>query len=59
MTVLAVRNETQTASRRRRFTSRSKTARMQEIKERLERGEYEVDPRAIADAIVRRLLQNS
>ena len=29
--------------------------RTQDIKERLERGEYEVDPRLVADAIVRRL----
>jgi anti-sigma28 factor (negative regulator of flagellin synthesis) len=58
MTVLAVRHETQPTSAR-RFTSRTRTMRMQGIKERLERGEYEVDPQLVADAIVRRLLQNS
>jgi hypothetical protein len=30
-------------------------AKMAEIKEKIEQGEYRVDPRAVADAIVRRL----
>jgi anti-sigma28 factor (negative regulator of flagellin synthesis) len=34
----------------------SRTMKMQSIRERLERDEYEVDPREVADAIVARLL---
>jgi hypothetical protein len=34
----------------------SRTMKMQTIRERLERDEYEVDPREVADAIVARLL---
>jgi hypothetical protein len=57
MTVLAVRYES-----RRRFrpdregttTGGSRTMRMQEIRERIERDEYEVDAQKVADAILRR-----
>jgi hypothetical protein len=60
MTVLAVRQQTRAATTAprtgRRFTSESRTAHMQEIKERLARDEYAVDPRKVAEAIVRRLL---
>ena len=56
MTVLAVRYETGT---RRRFERRdeSRMMQMQELRERIERDDYSVDPEKVADAIVRRLMQ--
>jgi anti-sigma28 factor (negative regulator of flagellin synthesis) len=55
MTVLAVRYETGT---RRRFERRdeSRMMQMQELRERIERDDYSVDPEKVADAIVRRLM---
>ena len=35
----------------------SRTMKMHAIQERLERDEYEIDPRKVADAIVARLLE--
>jgi anti-sigma28 factor (negative regulator of flagellin synthesis) len=56
MTVLAVRYETGT---RRRFERRdeSRMMQMQELRERIERDDYSVDPEKVADAIVRRLME--
>ena len=56
MTVLAVRYET---GKRRRFERRdeSRMMQMQELRERIERDDYSVDPEKVADAIVRRLMQ--
>jgi anti-sigma28 factor (negative regulator of flagellin synthesis) len=60
MTVLAVRPQTRVARKAtrtsRRFTSESRTTKMEQIKERLARDDYAVDPHKVADAIVRRLL---
>ena len=55
MTVLAVRYET---GKRRRFERRdeSRMMQMQELRERIERDDYSVDPEKVADAIVRRLM---
>jgi anti-sigma28 factor (negative regulator of flagellin synthesis) len=55
MTALAVRYET---GRRRRFERRdeSRTAQMEQLRERIERDDYAVDPEKVADAIVRRLM---
>jgi anti-sigma28 factor (negative regulator of flagellin synthesis) len=56
MTVLAVRYET---GKRRRFERRDESRMMQmhELRERIERDDYSVDPEKVADAIVRRLMQ--
>jgi anti-sigma28 factor (negative regulator of flagellin synthesis) len=56
MTVLAVRYETGT---RRRFERRDESRMMQmhELRERIERDDYSVDPEKVADAIVRRLME--
>jgi anti-sigma28 factor (negative regulator of flagellin synthesis) len=56
MTVLAVRYETGT---QRRFERRdeSRMMQMQELRERIERDDYSVDPEKVADAIVRRLME--
>ena len=40
----------------RRFTSESRTTKMEQIKQRLERDDYAVDPHKVAEAIVRLLL---
>jgi anti-sigma28 factor (negative regulator of flagellin synthesis) len=60
MTVLAVRPKTRAAGKAprtsRRITSESRTAQMEQLKERLARDDYAVDPHKVADAIVRRLL---
>jgi anti-sigma28 factor (negative regulator of flagellin synthesis) len=54
MTALAVRHETGT---RRRFDrSESRMAMMEQLRERIERDDYAVDPAKVADAIVRRLM---
>jgi anti-sigma28 factor (negative regulator of flagellin synthesis) len=55
MTALAVRNETGTA---RRFDRRdeSRMAKMEQLRERIERDDYAVDAEKVADAIVRRLM---
>jgi anti-sigma28 factor (negative regulator of flagellin synthesis) len=44
---------------RRRFERRdeSRMARMEQLRERIERDEYAVDPDKVADAIVQRLMQ--
>ena len=61
MTVLAVRPKTRAAGKAtrtsRRFTSESRTAHVQQIKERLARDDYAVDPQKVADAILRRLFE--
>ena len=56
MTVLTARYETGT---RRRFERRdeSRMMQMQELRERIERDEYSVDPEKVADAILRRLME--
>jgi anti-sigma28 factor (negative regulator of flagellin synthesis) len=56
MTVLAVRYET---GKKRRFERRdeSRMMQMQELRERIERDDYSVDPEKVADAIVRRLME--
>jgi anti-sigma28 factor (negative regulator of flagellin synthesis) len=56
MTVLAVRYET---GKRRRFERRDESRMMQmhELRERIERDDYSVDPEKVADAIVRRLME--
>jgi hypothetical protein len=58
MTVLAVRYETGTG---RRFAPRDESRRidMELLRERIERDDYSVDPRKVADAIVRRLLADA
>ena len=55
MTARAIRYA---AGRRRRFERRdeSRMARMEQLRERIERDEYAVDAHKVADAIVRRLL---
>jgi anti-sigma28 factor (negative regulator of flagellin synthesis) len=55
MTALAIRYET---GRRRRFERRdeSRMAQMEQLRERIERDDYAVDARKVADAIVRKLL---
>ena len=55
MTALAVRYETGKA---RRFERRdeSRMAQMEQLRERIERDDYAVDARKVADAIVRKLL---
>jgi anti-sigma28 factor (negative regulator of flagellin synthesis) len=58
MTVLAVRYQTQPAPPGRRFTSQSRTAKMKQIQDRIERGEYAVDPQDVAEAILRRLAEH-
>jgi len=54
MTALAVRYET---GRRRRFERRdeSRMAQIEQLRERIARDDYAVDPEKVADAIVRRL----
>jgi hypothetical protein len=54
MTVLAPTHET---GKRRRFERRdeSRMKLLQELRERIERDDYSVDPEKVADAIVRRL----
>ena len=47
------------ASRHPTDMDESRTMKMQAIQERLERDEYEVDPRKVADAIVARLLEQA
>ena len=56
MTVLAPRYVT---GKRRRFERRdeSRMMQMQELRERIERNDYSVDPEKVADAIVRRLME--
>jgi anti-sigma28 factor (negative regulator of flagellin synthesis) len=56
MTAQAVRYET---GMRRRFERRdeSRMAKMEQLRERIERDEYAVDPDKVADAIVQRLMQ--
>jgi anti-sigma28 factor (negative regulator of flagellin synthesis) len=60
MTVLAVRPQTRAAREAlrtsRRFTSESRTTKVEQIKELLARDDYAVDPHKVAEAIVRRLL---
>jgi anti-sigma28 factor (negative regulator of flagellin synthesis) len=56
MTVLAVRYESQATPSGRRFASKSRTAKMKQIQDRIERGEYRVDPQDVAGAILRRLM---
>lgn len=58
MTVLAQRYDTRRARTGRRFISESRKAQMEQLRERIDRGEYSVDPRQVADAIVRRLLHD-
>ena len=54
MTVLAARRKTGTG---RRFGhDPSRRMHMQQLRERIERDEYAVDPEKVADAILRRLL---
>jgi anti-sigma28 factor (negative regulator of flagellin synthesis) len=55
MTVLAVRHETGTG---RRFGRRDQSRRMhmEQLRERIERDDYAIDPEKVADAIVRHLL---
>jgi anti-sigma28 factor (negative regulator of flagellin synthesis) len=55
MTALAIRYETGTG---RRFGRNHESRRMQmeQLRERIERESYAVDPHKVADAIVRRLL---
>lgn len=54
MTVLATRRETGTG---RRFGhDRSRRMHMEQLRERIERDDYAVDPQKVADAILRRLL---
>jgi anti-sigma28 factor (negative regulator of flagellin synthesis) len=55
MTALAIRHETGTG---RRFGRNNESRRMQmeELRERIARESYAVDPHKVADAIVRRLL---
>jgi anti-sigma28 factor (negative regulator of flagellin synthesis) len=57
MTVLAVRYETD--GRKRRFERRdeSRMTQMEQLRERIERDEYAVDPEKVAEAIVRRLME--
>jgi anti-sigma28 factor (negative regulator of flagellin synthesis) len=56
MTVLAARYETGT---RRRFDRRdeSRMMQMQELRERIERDDYSVDPEKVAEAVIRRLME--
>jgi anti-sigma28 factor (negative regulator of flagellin synthesis) len=58
MTVLAVRYE---AGTRRRFERRDEARMLQvrELRERIERDDYSVDPEKVADAIVRRLMDEA
>ena len=62
MTVLAVRHEVKerpiVPGHRRRFgrNDESRTAHMHQLRERIERDEYAVDPQKVADAIVKRLM---
>jgi anti-sigma28 factor (negative regulator of flagellin synthesis) len=55
MTVLAVRHQT---GRGRRFgrSDESRRMHMEQLRERIELESYSVDPRKVADAIMRRLL---
>jgi anti-sigma28 factor (negative regulator of flagellin synthesis) len=55
MTALAVRYE---SGRTRRFERRdeSRMVQMEQLRERIERDDYAVDARKVADAIVRKLL---
>jgi anti-sigma28 factor (negative regulator of flagellin synthesis) len=55
MTALAVRYG---SARKRRFERRdeSRTALMEQLRERIERDEYAVDPHKVADAIVKKLM---
>jgi anti-sigma28 factor (negative regulator of flagellin synthesis) len=55
MTALAVRYE---SGRTRRFERRDETrmVQMEQLRERIERDDYAVDARKVADAIVRKLL---
>jgi anti-sigma28 factor (negative regulator of flagellin synthesis) len=55
MTVLAVRYETGTGRRFGR-SDESRRMHMEQLRERIELESYSVDPRKVADAIVRRLL---
>jgi hypothetical protein len=54
MTALAVRHETGTRGRFDR--SESRMAIMEQLRERIARDDYAVDPAKVADAIVRRLM---
>ena len=55
MTALAIRYETGTGRRFGR-NNESRRIQMEELRERIERESYAVDPHKVADAIVRRLL---
>ena len=59
MTVLAERYETLRPRTGRRFMSQSRTDKLDDIRKRVARGEYAVDPQDVAGAIVRRLLDGS
>jgi anti-sigma28 factor (negative regulator of flagellin synthesis) len=56
--LLEVRTRIATRAGRRRFGRRdeSRTTHMDQLRERIERDAYAVDPQKVADAIVRRLL---
>ncbi len=56
MMVLAERYETRRPGKGRRFMSDSRKTDMETLKERIDRGNYEVDPQQVAAAIVRKLL---
>ena len=58
MTALAVRYET---GRRRRFERRdeARMVQMQQLRERIERDEYAVDAEKVADAIIKRLVNEA
>lgn len=58
MMVLAARNET---GKRRRFERRdeSRMMQVQALRERIERDDYSVDPEKVAEAILRRLMQEA
>jgi anti-sigma28 factor (negative regulator of flagellin synthesis) len=57
MTALAVRYET--TSRRFGRRDESRSTKMEQLRERIERDGYSVDPQKVADAILRRLLAES
>ena len=57
MTVLDVRYEP--GGRKRRFERRdeSRMIQLEQLRERIERGEYAIDPEKVADAVLRRLME--
>ena len=54
MTALAVRQEPGTG---RRFARQGRRTHLEQLRERVRRGEYAVDAEQVADAIVRRVLE--